>query len=55
MFVLCYIMKKIISNLDYNIMKNKVSPLDEGVVPLKPKHTRRTKHTFKLSDIKKGM
>jgi hypothetical protein len=47
-------MKKIISNLDYNIMKNKVSPLDEGVVALKPKRTRKTKHTFKLSDIKKG-
>ncbi len=47
-------MKKIISNLDYNIMKNKVSPLDEGVVLLKPKRTRKTKHTFKLSDIKKG-
>lgn len=46
-------MKKIISNLDYNIMKNKVSPLDEGVVQLKPKRTRKTKHTFKLSDIKK--
>jgi hypothetical protein len=47
-------MKKIISNLDYNIMKNKISPLDEGVVALKPKRTRKTKHTFKLSDIKKG-
>jgi hypothetical protein len=49
-------MKKIISNLDYNIMKNKteISPLDEGVEVLsKPKRVRRTKHTFKLSDIKK--
>ena len=48
-------MKNKISILDYNIMKNKISPLDEGIEPLnKPKQTRRTKHTFKLSDIKKG-
>ncbi len=46
-------MKKIISNLDYNIMKNKLSPLDEGIETLKPKRTRKTKHTFKLNDIKK--
>ena len=47
-------MKNKISILDYNIMKNKISPLDEGIEPLnKPKRTRRTKHTFKLSDIKK--
>ena len=46
-------MKKIISNLNYNIMKNKNSPLDEGVEPLKHKRTRKAKHTFKLSDIKK--
>jgi hypothetical protein len=43
-------MKKIISNLDYNIMQNKISPLDEGIETLKPKRTRKTKHTFKLSD-----
>ena len=47
-------MKNKISILDYNIMKNQISPLDEGIEPLKPKRTRRTKHTFKLSDIKKG-
>ena len=46
-------MKKIISNLNYNIMKNTNSPLDEGVEPLKRKRTRKAKHTFKLSDIKK--
>ena len=46
-------MEKIISNLDYNIMKNQKSPLDEGTEPLKPKRTRKAKHTFKLSDIKK--
>ena len=47
-------MKNKISILDYNIMKNQISPLDEGIEPLnKPKRTRRTKHTFKLSDIKK--
>jgi hypothetical protein len=34
-------------------MKNKISPLDGGVAPLKPKRTRKTKHTLKLSDIKK--
>ncbi len=38
-------MKKIISNLDYNIMKNKISPLDEGIETLKPKRTRKTKST----------
>ncbi len=35
-------MKKLFSNLNYNIMKNKNSPLDEGVEPLKPKRTRKS-------------
>ena len=48
-------MKNKNSILDYNIMKNKISPLGEGVESLKPKRTRRTKHTFKLSDLKWGM
>jgi hypothetical protein len=48
-------MKNKISILDYNIMKNQKSPLDEGTEPLKPKRTRKAKHTFKLSDIKKLM
>ena len=42
--------KKLISNIKY--MNN--NPLDEGVeVTSKPKRFRRTKHTYKLSDIKK--
>ena len=35
------------------MMKNQISPLDEGIEPLKPKRTRKVKYTFKLSDIKK--
>jgi hypothetical protein len=46
-------MKNKISILDYKFMKNQKSPLDEGIEPLKPKRTRKAKHTFKLSDIKK--
>ena len=35
-------------------MKNNISPLDEGIEQApKAKRTRATKHTFKLSDIKK--
>ena len=46
-------MKKIISNLNYNIMKNQKSPLDEGTEPLKPKRTRKTKHKLNYQILKK--
>ena len=46
--------KKLISNIQYNNMNNNISPLDAGVQQVqKAKRTRRTKHTFKLGDIKK--
>ena len=46
--------KKLFSHFKYNNMKNNISPLDEGIEQApKAKRTRATKHTFKLSDIKK--
>ena len=44
--------QKLISNYNYTMNK---SPLDEGIMDIpKPKRVRRTKHTFKLTDIKKA-